>query len=286
MKIPAIDETSRASTRLGGMLHYWLDEAALKTASQPKFRTMEFTPNKVIVLCYATDELLQDVAMLEAIIKQGFAEEIAFALDDAIVRGTGAGRPLGLLASGAKVAVAKEAGQAADTIVYSNIRKMWARLHPACRKDAVWLINVDAEPELWQMSLAIGTGGSAVFMPGAGASAAPYSTLMGRPIVPTEAAATLGDEGDIILFSPSQYCIVDKGSTDVQMSIHIRFQYDESVKFAPRNGDVAVNSSLKRGNLSLVEIGQSRASKDSDNAEQGQESWASVETLHELPLAA
>ena len=36
IKIPGVDETSRASTRWGGILAYWADEAELKTKSKPK----------------------------------------------------------------------------------------------------------------------------------------------------------------------------------------------------------------------------------------------------------
>jgi HK97 family phage major capsid protein len=227
MKLPAIDETSRASTRLGGMVGYWLEEAGEKIASKPKFRRMEFTPDKVIVLCYATDELLQDSGMLEAIIRQGFAEEITFQVEQAIVSGSGVGRPLGLLNSPSLITTSAEGGQAADTFIFENAVKMWMRLHPSCRKDAVWLISPDLEGEVWQFSLAIGTGGSSVYM--ASAADSPYSTLFGRPIIPTELCSAKGDLGDVILFSPSQYLVVDKGTTQVDMSLSVRFIYDESV---------------------------------------------------------
>ena len=38
VKLNGVDETSRASTRFGGVLAYWLDEAGTKTESKPKFR--------------------------------------------------------------------------------------------------------------------------------------------------------------------------------------------------------------------------------------------------------
>ena len=49
-------------------------------------------------LAAVTDELLADAGALENILSQAFAEEIGFKLDDAIINGDGAGKPLGVLA--------------------------------------------------------------------------------------------------------------------------------------------------------------------------------------------
>jgi hypothetical protein len=53
-------------------------------------------------------------------------------VDDAIVNWTGAGMPLGLLASGngSLVSVGKESGQAANTIVAQNVKVGVRNFHP------------------------------------------------------------------------------------------------------------------------------------------------------------
>lgn len=226
--INGVDETSRASSRWGGIVSYWADEAAEKTASKPKFRQIELKLKKLIGLCYATDENLQDAAQLESIIRTGFASEFGFKLDDAIVRGNGAGQPLGILNAGSLVTVAKEAGQPADTIMAENIMNMRSRLFAASRANSVWLINQDIEPQLHSMSLAVGTGGLPVFLPANGLNGSPYDTLYGRPIIPIEQCSTLGDAGDIILADLSGYILATKGTMQSDMSIHVRFVYDES----------------------------------------------------------
>jgi HK97 family phage major capsid protein len=66
-------------------------------------------------------------------------------------------------------------------------------------------------------------------MPAGGASASPYSTLFGRPVIPIEQCATLGDKGDIILADMSQYAMIDKGGLAAAQSIHVKFLYDENV---------------------------------------------------------
>jgi HK97 family phage major capsid protein len=59
--------------------------------------------------------LLQDAAALEGVVRSGFTSEFGFLLDDAIINGTGAGQPLGILNAGCLVQVSKETGQKAAT---------------------------------------------------------------------------------------------------------------------------------------------------------------------------
>jgi HK97 family phage major capsid protein len=230
IKLNGVDETSRASTRWGGIVGYWRDEAALKTASKPKFRQITLELNKLIGLCYATDELLQDSSALEGIIRQGFQSEFGFLLDDAIINGTGTGQPLGILNAGCLVSVSKETGQSAATVVAENIVKMYSRMFASSRPNAVWLINQNIEPQLFTMSLSVGTGGVPIYMPAGGLSQAPYATLFGRPVLAIEQAATLGTQGDIIFADlGGGYILAEKGGVQSDVSIHVQFIYDESV---------------------------------------------------------
>lgn len=247
LKIPGVDETSRVTgSRWGGVRAYWIGEADDKTASRPKFRMIELNLKKLIGLCYATDELLQDATALESIIRQAFAEEFGFMLDDACINGAGAGMPLGIMNSPCIVQVNKEAGQLAATVEYANIVNMWARMYARSRTNAVWFINQDVEPQLFQMGIVVGTGGSPVYMPPGGASAAPYGTLFGRPVIPIEQCQTLGTAGDILLADFSQYVLIDKGAMQSASSIHVRFINDESVfRFVYRvDGQPLWNSAL------------------------------------------
>ena len=225
MKINAIDEDSRANgSRWGGVQTYWEGEADEITASKPKFRQMDLSLKKLTGLCYATDELLQDAAALEAVIRQAFAEEFGFKIDDAILSGSGEGEPLGILNSGAIVTVAKEASQT-DTITVENLIKMWNRLWSRSRANAVWYINQELEPYLYTLKI----GDKPVYIPAGGLSEKPYGTLFGRPVVPIEQCSAAGEVGDIILADIGQYLLIDKGGVKSASSIHVRFLYDENV---------------------------------------------------------
>jgi HK97 family phage major capsid protein len=243
----AIAETSRVrGSRWGGVRVYWLEEAGDKTASAPKFRKMELELKKIAGLCYATDELLEDATALGSIISQAFPEEFAWEFDDAIIRGNGAGQPLGILNSPALVTVAAQGGQPVDTIVYENIVNMWTRMIASSRGNAAWYINQDIEPQLFTMALVVGAGGVPVYLPANGAAGAPYGTLMGRPVLPIEQASTLGNVGDIMLLDLSQYLWIDKGGIKTNDSIHVRFTNDETVfRFVARvDGQPLWNSPL------------------------------------------
>jgi HK97 family phage major capsid protein len=225
-----IDETSRVNgSRWGGVLAYWTAEADTVTANKPKFREIDIKLEKLMALCYITDELLQDASALETIVRQAYADEISFKLDDAIINGTGVGQPLGILNAPALISVAKEAGQAADTILYENVLKMWTRMPARFRKNAVWYINQEDEPQLYSMYMVIGTGGVPVYLPASAASGGQYSTLFNRPVIPIEQCQKLGDKGDIILVDPTQYIGIDKDNIQSDVSIHVRFVYDESL---------------------------------------------------------
>lgn len=247
LKVNAVDETSRATgSRWGGIQGYWAAEGEAKTKSKPKFRQLDLSLKKLVGLCYATDELLEDATALEAVIKQGFAEEFGFLLDDAVIRGTGAGVPLGVLNSGCLVTVTKETGQAAKTIQVENIVNMWSRLYAKSWTKSNWYINQDVIPQLFTMGITIGTGGAPIYMPPGGLSQSPYSTLLGRPVIPIEQCETLGTKGDIMLADFGEYILIDKGGIKQAQSIHVRFLYDETTfRFVYRvDGQPIWNSAL------------------------------------------
>tara|TARA_Y100000310_G_scaffold246825_1_gene252235 strand:- start:7325 stop:8767 length:1443 start_codon:yes stop_codon:yes gene_type:complete len=232
LEVVLVDETSRATgSRWGGIQVYWGAEADAATAKKPKFRKATLELKELIGLAYATNKLLADAGALESVFLQAFSEEMSWMKENARINGTGAGQPKGITpttGASATISVAKETGQAAATVVYENIAKMWARLWSRSRGNSVWLINQDILPSLMQMTLAVGTGGVPVYLPPGGASAAPYGTIFGRPVVEVEYCATLGTVNDIILWDPTQYLEISKGGMQADQSVHVRFTTNES----------------------------------------------------------
>jgi HK97 family phage major capsid protein len=247
IKMPALDETSRADgSRWGGVRAYWASEGGTATSSKTKIRKLSLDLEKLLAFIYVTDELLVDASALENYIRMAYADEMSFKLNDAIINGDGIGRPLGILNSSALISITGETGQAADTVIYENVQKMWNRMPMRHRGNSVWLINQEVEPQLYGMTLTIGTAGVPVYMPAGGVSGTQYSTLFGRPVIPIEQCSKLGDAGDIILTDLSAYIGTDKGGTQVDSSIHVQFLYDEQVfRFRYRfNGAPYYNSTV------------------------------------------
>ena len=111
LKLRVVDEDSRADgSRMGGVLAFWANEADTFMYTRPKFRLIELFLNKLTALVFATDELLEDAAALEAWIMNNLPTELNFRVEDAIFQGTGAGQPGGIFLSQALLTIAKASG--------------------------------------------------------------------------------------------------------------------------------------------------------------------------------
>jgi HK97 family phage major capsid protein len=230
VKVPAIDETSRADgSRWGGALSYWLAEASTITTTFPRYKQLNFSSKKLVVAIFVSNELLSDVPMLEAHVRRVFAAELAFKLDLAVLNGSGAGVPLGVLNAPCLIEVAKATGQAPATIVADNVRQMWLRLPAPSRKRAIWLVNEDVDAQLDNLTDALGTAGVVphLYKP-AGDDGNPFPLLKGRPVLTMEQSPQLGQVGDIVLADPIHYVLVDGGVTPV-LSVDVDFLDDQSV---------------------------------------------------------
>lgn len=222
------DETTPWGT--AGIQAYWDGEAAAMTQKKPALENSTIRLHKLTALVPVTDELLEDAPALGSYVQSRAPRVIDFKVSDAIVNGSGAGMPLGILNSPCIISQAAEGSQTADTLHGLNIVKMWARMPTAWRSSAVWLIHPDNEAQLMTVGLQVGspagtmTGGSLLYMPPGGLSGQQYGTLLGRPVVPTQVCQAPGDVGDIILASMGQYAALQKaGGIKSDSSIHLWF---------------------------------------------------------------
>ena len=226
----AIVDEDHTSNLFGGITLYRPGEAHQKTSSKPTFRQVELTLHKITGLTAASDEMIEDSPQsVETLLTTVFGQAIGWQVDADFLRGTGVGQALGVIGCPAAIDQAIEPAQAAGTVIAANIVKMWARMHPICHKNAVWLCNSDVLPQLYMLGIAVGTGGSVVFTPAGGLSTSPYASLMGRPLIPTEHCSAVGTTGDILLADFTQYAIGGKsggGAPKVATSTHIYFDYD------------------------------------------------------------
>jgi len=236
MEIPYVEETSRAAgSRFGGLRAYREGEVGTPTGSKAATGLWECRLTDLKALVYLTERMMEDAPAIESLIMELMPQEFQYKLGDEIFNGSGAMQCTGVVGHNATVSISAETGQASTTILAQNIMKQYSRCWGRSRVKAAWYYNQNIETELFQMSLNVGTGGCPVFMPANGLSGSPYMTLFGRPMIPSEHAASLGTVGDIVFGDFSEYALVRKGGLRSASSIHVKFLTDEmTLKFNMR----------------------------------------------------
>lgn len=220
--LPA-DETTPWST--AGVQANWRSEASQMDETKLDTEARIVPLHELYAFVTATEELLEDAPRLNDRLMRKAPKAIRWKASDSFVNGTGAGQPLGWFNSGnapALVSIAKESGQVADTVVAENVAKMIGRI--AGLGDSFWLINSDVLPQIVLMTL----GGQPIWTPPReGFTGAPGGFLFGRPIIDSEHAQTVGDQGDIQLVNPKGYYATRKAAgIKFASSQHLFFNYN------------------------------------------------------------
>lgn len=223
-----LDETSRAdASRDGGILAYWTAEAGSMTSTKPKWREANMKLNDLTALVYATNDMLDDQTYLQSWMSRKVPAALKFKVEDALVNGLGVGAPLGFLGTSDSPGpcLVQVTRTDASKVQYADIVNVWARRWIG-GSNYVWLINQDVEPQLLSMTIGSYT---AAYLPPGGLSAAPYGTLMGKPVIPVEYMPTLGTLGDITLADLGTMLAIDKATgVSQESSIHVAFVTNET----------------------------------------------------------
>jgi len=164
--------------------------------------------------------------MLEAHFERAMSAEGSFKLDAAILSGTGAGLPLGILNSSCLITAPARAGQVPGTILPENVEAMWKRLPAPCRRRAVWIVNEDVEEQLAGFSAQGTAASSPVYFPMGAVGGNPWPLLKGRPVLTIEQASVLGTPGDIVLADLASYRLVHSAPR-FAISADVAFLTDE-----------------------------------------------------------
>lgn len=229
------DASRVAGSRHAGLTVRYEGEGATATATRASFEDYWVEAHKLLATVELTDEMLTGAApvAMEAEMTDLAAEAVAYKSSDMMVNGTGAGMPFGILAgtttatTGCRIVVSKETNQAAATLDAQNINKMWMRLDPELRRDAIWMVNNDTSVELDNIAFPMAAGGAPSYVPaGSGSNDSGYALLKGRPVIPFEFCQTLGTEGDIILAAWSAYRCITRSGLRTDLSAHIYFDRD------------------------------------------------------------
>lgn len=249
-KVPGWDAADQAGGILfGGFKMEFLSEEGEGNKQTGKLRSIQLSANKGAIFVDISNELREDGQGFEAQLDRAMRTSIGYGLDQYFIGGSGAGQPLGIRNDPAKITIAKESGQTADTIIYTNLTKMFARMYPTGQQRAIWLANNTAIVPLLSLTIAVGTGGSVV--PVMTESNGTFK-ILGRPVIFTSHMPKLGDADDIMFVDLSQYAIgirrgltLEKsnipGWTKDLMSYRALLRFDGqgtwNTAISPRNGD-------------------------------------------------
>lgn len=236
--IPALKQSGTASGEpnwFGGMAAFWTEEGGEKTSTQPEFREIELIARKLAAFTRSSDELLMDSAQsLEAFLTgpMGFPGIVAWKLEYAYLRGTGAGQPLGVLNAPTTVSV----GRANDVppVQYIDLVNMLEHFLPSTKGE--WFIGQslisslmtmkdDADHFLWPT----------LFQ--GGASAGKPANLLGMPVNYTEKLPFAGQAGDILLADFSYYLVGDRQAITIQSTNVEKFIEDKTTWRVVYRGD-------------------------------------------------
>lgn len=258
LKVAGLDDSSHSSHLFGGLTGSWISEAETIGPTDAKTRKIELVAKKLACLTKSSNELAEDAPGFERLLGDALVAGLSWYLDLACLVGTGAGQPLGILNDPALIQVAKETApaQASGTIVYENLAKMLARLHPACLGNSIWIANPTTIPQLLGLTVRVQNAGGTDYV---GGSHLPVLSQTGgqfamltRPVFFTEKLPALGSVGDILLVDPSQYILGLRRQVSIEKSQHVYFSSDEaayrailradgqgkwSKPMTPKNGD-------------------------------------------------
>lgn len=223
--MPRLKEQSRATgSRYGGVRAYWIGEGDSITTSKLAFERKNEQVHKLAALVPVTDELMADAAFFGAWVEIASRAEMAFTLDDSLIRGGGTANPLGVLNAACLVSQAAESGQDVDTVIRKNIHKMIARVDSRSKRNAKWFYNQELYSQLLELK---DEAGRLIFTPGMMINNQPIDLLVGKQAIELEQCSAPGDVGDIILADWSQYLLLDRSGPEVATSMHFYFDTDQ-----------------------------------------------------------
>jgi HK97 family phage major capsid protein len=231
LNINEINETGLADgQRHGGVLGYWVAEAAALTSSYPAMTQQTLTLNTNVVLVYVTNQLLQDanIESFDTKIKELAGLELLWQENDAVINGSGSQQPLGILNQPALVTVTQSSNDSASMFGFRDLANMFRSIYPASRANACWIVNPEGFTALTAMVFEPATGSATTYPAFGGitynAADEKYPLrIFGKPVIECMNCPQLGNAGDIILTDLKQLVTAEHPEVYVDVSEHVQF---------------------------------------------------------------
>lgn len=198
--VAGFNSVDGTGTKRAGLRLLWGIESTALDEQKPLARELTMAAQKGHIFCRVSNELAADAPNFDRMLMQAMTAAVSSGLDYAFVNGTGSGQPLGVVNATCTVSVAKESGQAANTLLLQNLSKMVGRLAPSSFARSVWLVHPTLVPLLYSLSFTVknvaGTenvGGSIVQAVTVGPDGG--LRIFGLPALVSDACSTLSSKG-------------------------------------------------------------------------------------------
>jgi HK97 family phage major capsid protein len=237
---------------LDNIVFGWVAELGTKPEDQLSFSQVTLTPGVGAVVVWVTDELLEDESYgLQGYLAAKVAEGKTLLEEEAIVSGSGSGRPFGILTrlnaeGGTPNRISWSLAGTGDASTASNVVSMPYNMAPRYRRNAAWILGTNAiravrllrdttNNYLWQNSLQAGQP----------------ATLNGYPVIESSATALNGTftaGNDVGIFGDlSRYRTFERLGLQMKRLEELRALTDEvGFRFRFRTGgDVMYNPAFR-----------------------------------------
>jgi HK97 family phage major capsid protein len=212
----------------GGITSKVTAEGATLVETQAKFQDLEWRINKVGGYTEITNELVMDSPQaIETLFSRLFVVAIAAKNERNILRGSGAGEPLGIITSGAALGITP----ATDGVFkWADALAMVSRFKSAGGQP-VWIIHPSIWPDLGQMETTAGGGVWQANMQGN-----IPSVLLSYPILVSEHLPQANNAGAALLADLSAFLFFQRGGLQIDFSEHAAFKEEKGTwRFSQRN---------------------------------------------------
>ena len=223
---PALDQYTAPSTAgngdtafAGGVTAAMTAEGEALTETEPDFSMLEWRVHKIGGITKINNELIADSPQtIDALLSGLFGIAVGAKMEKYVIRGDGAGEPLGILNSGAIVNVTPDTD---GSFTWPDVASMTARLR-SVGGQAIWLAHPSVWPDILQME--IGTAGANAWT--ANMQAGQGGTINGYPIVNSEHSPQKGNAGGVVLADLSAYIVWRREGLSIAFSEHVDFAND------------------------------------------------------------
>lgn len=232
--------------RTGTAIARWINETGTRTeTTNPKFGMEEIRVHEAYAMTAVSwSELEDSVFNLEAFLREEFAEQFGLLEGTAIINGTGAGQPEGLLTNADITSINNGSATVLDP---DKLIELYYDLKEAYLQNSTWVLNRSTLRVIRQMK-----DGNGVYLwaPGIRTDARP-ATILDRPYITAPDMPQIGSSGaSVIMFGDFRrgYYVLDRVALDMMVDPYSSKETG-MVEFSARRrtgGQVVIAEALRK----------------------------------------